>query len=92
MREIAIAMAVNYPAMFKYRPVSDGMRAVDKVDIQAGKMCDRVCYIPIVSCEINNCFPSIARGHAVLLPEMPRLVGMKVGLLGQEDQADQADP
>ena len=43
MRDIAVAMAFSYPAMFRCRSGSDSMREVEKIDIQAGKMCDRVC-------------------------------------------------
>ena len=42
MREIAIAMAFSYPAMFRHRTGTEDMRAVEKIDIQAGKLCDRV--------------------------------------------------
>ena len=42
MREIVMALAFAYPSMFRYCVEGDGKRAVDKIDIQAGKMCDRV--------------------------------------------------
>ena len=39
-----MALAFAYPSMFRYCVEGDGKRAVDKIDIQAGKMCDRVSH------------------------------------------------
>ena len=42
MREIVMKMAFSYPNMFQPRLESEDLRGVDKIDIQASKMCDRV--------------------------------------------------